>query len=109
VDIRLRPASRWNSAWNRDALTRQWGIRYLWKGDSLGNRNYKPEDRSKGILLANPEKGVAEVVQLLKGGYQVILLCACKRAESCHRTRVADLIQAHFSTFTREQHSVLLL
>ncbi|HET8851889.1 MAG TPA: DUF488 domain-containing protein [Ktedonobacteraceae bacterium] len=95
VDIRSQPRSRWYPAWNRSALIARWRCRYLWKGDTLGNVHYKPEDRSKGIKLAAPERGVVEVVHLFQSGYQVILLCACKYPESCHRLLVAKLVQEH--------------
>ena len=94
VDIRLKPRSRWYPQFNLKALDQRYGVQYGWCPE-FGNLNHKPEDRHKGIALKDPEAGLRKVMQLLQQGYSIMLLCACKDYESCHRKVVHEmLIQA---------------
>lgn len=91
IDIRLSPWSRWRPAWNTNALASRFGNRYIW-AKRLGNVNYK--DRERGIQLAEGhEEAIQKAVNLLQRGYSLVLLCACKHEETCHRRVVAALIQ----------------
>jgi uncharacterized protein (DUF488 family) len=92
VDIRLSPRSRWQPAWNQSALIERWGDRYIHLPE-LGNLHYKPEDREKGIKLANPEQGLHDLeTYVLRAGYTAVVMCACKSYETCHRHVVCELI-----------------
>lgn len=88
VDVRLKAYSR-KSNWTMKALQTRFGERYVWMGE-LGNQNYKG-DRGKGVILANPGKGVAKVLALLEK-QPVILMCGCGNLRICHRLDVAKLI-----------------
>jgi uncharacterized protein (DUF488 family) len=91
VDIRYRPRSRWQPAWNRNALAGIYGARYVWDR-RLGNLNY--QHRECGIALAEGHAAaVQEAAALLCAGTSLLLLCACKDARTCHRTLVAKYIQ----------------
>ena len=58
----------------------------------LGNLHYRPQDREKGIKIANPERGIVRLMKGLEQGYTLILLCACKN-KGCHRWDVVKLLE----------------
>lgn len=89
VDIRLSPRSRWKPEFNQRALIAKYGSQYKHCRE-LGNLNYN--NREQGIKLADPERGVARVIELLQSGHSVMLLCACKHYEQCHRKTAYELI-----------------
>ena len=91
VDIRFSARSRWNQSFRQDRLAQKYGAQYI-HCPSLGNLNYRPEDRSKGITIADPETGILVVRNLLSGGNDVMLLCGCKEYERCHRKVVYELL-----------------
>jgi hypothetical protein len=87
VDIRYTPASR-NPEWTKSAFEKRFGSRYTWLRN-LGNVNHhKPGN----IRIADPEKGIAQLAEILKD-HSAILLCGCPEYEECHRKTVADLFQ----------------
>ena len=92
VDIRYSPRSRWRPVFNQAALIERYGPLKYGHCRELGNVNYnKPNEP---IKLSAPEEGVRWVVRLLRGGHSVMLLCACKNYEHCHRKMAYDLIMA---------------
>jgi len=92
VDIRYAPYSRWAASWNSRALMHTYGpIRYQHVKE-LGNVNYNKPDLP--IQLADPDVWVHKCVKSLQQGWSLVLLCACKNYETCHRKTVYDLIQA---------------
>lgn len=94
LDIRETPVSRWKPAFNRKALIEQFGgFRYGWWPE-FGNINHRPEDRHKGIALADPQAGLTRILKVLESGRSVMLMCACKDYEKCHRKTVYELIMA---------------
>ena len=44
--------------------------------------------------MANPAVGIAGLVQYLKEGHELILLCKCVEYEECHRKLIVDLLLA---------------
>ncbi len=92
IDIRERAQSRWWPMWNKKQLREKWGSRYTHE-KKLGNVNRR--DRSLLIVLRgpHPEQAIAGMVALLCHGYSLVLLCACKDYETCHRKVVAEMIQ----------------
>lgn len=94
VDIRATPRCKWEPAFNRNSLAEDYRGQYLWLGDELGNKNYRPEDREKGIQLVKPESGIPRLMLGLEKGFTLVLFCACREYESCHRHTVVDLLQA---------------
>ena len=91
VDVRLLPRSRWWPHWTKKALRARWGTRYTHE-KCLGNLNYR--DSTQPIVLCgpHPEHAIAAAAGLLRVGYSIVLLCACRDADTCHRTLVASLI-----------------
>jgi hypothetical protein len=91
VDIRLSPHSTWHRAFNKAALAKRFPKRYVHMPE-LGNLHYRPQDRKKGIKIANPERGIARLMKGLSQGRTLILLCACKN-KGCHRWTVITLLE----------------
>lgn len=92
VDIRLRPQSRYWPVWNKKHLLARWGSRYTHE-KQLGNVNYKNRSLPVQLCGLRVEQAILGLVALLKQGYSVTLLCACRDFETCHRKVVAELIQ----------------
>lgn len=96
VDVRSAPYSKFASQYNREILTaelKKAGIRYLYMGDVLGARY---EDKS--LLFPNGkvdfekvratqefQKGIDRVIDGLKKGYSISLMCSEKEPFDCHR------------------------
>ncbi|GLV56332.1 hypothetical protein KDH_31730 [Dictyobacter sp. S3.2.2.5] len=89
LDIRLNPTSRWRPQWRKSALQERWRDRYIHKRD-LGNVNYRND---QPIQLLNPARGIEEVAQMLRRGSSLVVLCACKDYEMCHRHTVVELLK----------------
>ena len=98
LDIRYRPISRYRPQWNKSRLQAQWGTRYK-HCRTLGNINYK--DRSQPIVLLDPEPTITIVAQHLESGNNIIVMCACKSHDECHRKPVIELIQQRQASFPR--------
>lgn len=82
VDIRFSPNSR-VPQWSGQKLKELLGDRYLYVHD-LGNEGYK----TGTLKIVNIDAGIRQLKDVLKGR-GVILLCACKHVEECHRSYVA--------------------
>lgn len=90
IDIRYSPRCRWNARWNKNALLRTYGpTRYIHL-KCFGNVNYNQPGQP--IQLANPNERLSSVVNFLVSGASLMLLCACKNYETCHRKTVYDLL-----------------
>lgn len=88
VDIRYSPRSHWYPQWSGQALQKTWGDRYR-HIKALGNVNYRS---AAPIQLMDADAGVRWAVATLKAGYSLILLCACRDEERCHRKVVKELV-----------------
>lgn len=86
VDIRYSPYSR-DARWTQKALIELLGNRYLWLQD-LGNLNYK---RGGPIQLVHPANGAARLRPILEQ-QSILLLCACRSLETCHRKVAAEYL-----------------
>lgn len=75
------------------ALEAAWGGRYRHMR-ALGNVNYRWADAP--ILQANLETGIRWAVERLRVGYSLILLCARKDDDRCHRNLVEEPIKQTF-------------
>lgn len=89
IDIRYVPSCQWGKQWNKEALKARYGKQYIHLR-CFGNVNYLHPDRP--ISLANPAERLDTVVNALGHGASLLLLCACKDYERCHRKTVYDLI-----------------
>ena len=88
VDVRLVPMSR-RPEWSEVCLKQALGAAYAWIGE-WGNVNY----RTGGpVLLADFEGGLAK---LGRPAENVILLCACRNVNVCHRKVVAEKLAAEW-------------
>lgn len=104
VDTRYRPACNWSPLWTQSGLENRYGDRYIYRGNWLGNLNYNNDDP---IKLANEKAGIDWLVSELKEGKTLILLCACKEENICHRKTIYDKVKAilgdRFPSFQLEQ------
>lgn len=88
IDTRFSPRSM-RPEWRQEALQSKYNKRYHWAGHFLGNRNFKGGD----IVLADPDTGIRGLRTYLREGYNLVLLCACREYETCHRKKIVDLLQ----------------
>lgn len=88
VDSRYSPVSR-VPYWHGGALRELLGDRYMYNA-SFGNRTYR-----QGIItLADPDFGLKRLDH--QGITKVIILCACKDGETCHRKQVGEYLALYF-------------
>lgn len=96
VDIRYQPVSK-NPDWCKANLQRVFGRRYTWARE-LGNMNY---NQPLPIEILHPEAGLREVANLASKSV-VVLMCACRNSETCHRRMVAGMIENQYGVPVRE-------
>lgn len=87
VDVRFYPNSR-NPSFRKGTLEQLLGERYLHL-KPCGNKNFR--NQREGIVLAD-EADCLRVLEQLAKQQPLILLCACKRHEECHRSLLATLL-----------------
>lgn len=78
VDIRSFPRSRFCPHFNQkrlDQSLKEDGIEYLFKGNNLGGRGENE----------NYEETIDELVEMVKAGKQVCVMCSEKDFKQCHR------------------------
>lgn len=90
IDTRFNPHSR-NPAWNKITLQRKLIERYV-HVQELGNVNY--QEWSAEIQIKDLEAGLRYIEHHLLTN-NVILLCACKDRNSCHRKVIANACEQH--------------
>ncbi len=99
IDIRYSPRSRWQPQWNTKTLQAAWGDRYRHM-KALGNVNYRFPDAP--IQLLDAGAGIQWAIETLQAGYSLILLCACRDYQRCHRKTVKELIEAALGAKAQE-------
>lgn len=85
IDARLVPYSQ-REAWRSTGLRQRLGTNYQGVPD-LGNVNYRTPGAP--FVLRDQESGLARVRGM---GRPMIVLCACRNHDTCHRSMVANLI-----------------
>jgi uncharacterized protein (DUF488 family) len=85
VDIRFRPQSRL-PMWRQAALLRVFGDDYVWCQD-WGSPNFKAGPPHTMLDL----DGGWETIRLIER--PVILLCACRDKETCHRKPLSEWLE----------------
>jgi uncharacterized protein (DUF488 family) len=90
VDVRMVPRSRWAPLWNGAVLHNRLGDRYVWLRE-FGNRNYKGTFAEIEIAdLPTGEKRLREFLAKDATGKAVVLMCACRDINVCHRKVLAE-------------------
>lgn len=97
VDIRLKPRSR-APQWQRAALARLLGGRYA-LCSRLGNLNYST---GGPVEIWDLDFGLVSLLEGLTLFPRLILLCACREPQGCHRTVVARALADRHGIHTRE-------
>ena len=91
VDVRMVPRTRWMPLWNAAALHARLGDRYAWLKE-FGNRNYR--GTFEQIEIADFKLGIKRLHELtglpFQGGKNVVLMCACRDVNVCHRKVLAE-------------------
>lgn len=85
VDVRSKPYSRWRPQFNMPALRSRFLDRYHGMPELGGLGDADPKDRQQGL---------EKVRALLESGRDVVLLCAEKDPNKCHRKPLAEEISA---------------
>lgn len=85
IDTRISPWS-WDDQWKGEALKARYGKKYRYAGKYLGNLGYK----SGYIRIADIETGIDGIMMYLYEGYELILLCQCKKFDKCHVSSIVD-------------------
>lgn len=91
-DIRFSPRSRVHK-WRKPYLRNWLGESYVHL-PALGNIHYNEPGRDRE--LADPAFGVPLIIQPLREGKHVGLMCVCKDHDECHRSDAADEILTLF-------------
>lgn len=86
VDVRRKPRSRW-SQWNRQHLRSVLGDHYRWM-KALGNGTKS----ARAVPLVDEERGLAELVRMLRRYESVLLLCVEEDPGRCHRSYIAEKV-----------------
>jgi hypothetical protein len=94
IDTRFSPRSRF-AMWQEAHLRSRYGARYHRAGRYLGNIHYKD---GGPIALADPERGIAGLVQYVREGTSFILLCGCADYSQCHLHVIVSLLQIALPT-----------
>ncbi len=92
IDIRYSPRSRFHHQWNKKNLQDKLKSNYIHVVE-MGNVNYK---NGGEFSLLNPERGLEVIAPLLYQYQNIVLMCACKHVDLCHRKLVAEIVQKEF-------------
>lgn len=96
VDIRSSPYSQHTPQFNRESLMgelKKENILYVYMGNTLGGRYTNPEllfpdgkvDYDKVKQTKNFIRGIEKVIEGIKKGYKIALMCSEKEPFDCHR------------------------
>jgi len=92
VDIRFSPRSRFNPNWsknNTEGTVRAAGIASYRHEQGLGNPNF----RDPGHMTLADWSKVGDIIEALKSGVNVAIMCACAKYSTCHRQLVVQKVK----------------
>ena len=85
IDTRITPWS-WDEQWRKEALQDRYGDKYKFAGKYLGN-----EGKDLGLIrFADIDTGIDGLMRYFDQGYDLILLCQCKKYNTCHVRHIVD-------------------
>ena len=87
VDVRENPFRAFLSAYTKKGLEKCLGDRYVWIRE-LGNKS-----RELPPTLVDEEEGLRKLRELMKKHRRIVLLCAEKDENRCHRNYIKKLIE----------------
>jgi len=87
VDIRENPFKAYRNCYTKKSLEKQLGDKYIWIRE-LGNKT-----RTLPPTLVDEEEGLRKLKQIMLTHTTVILLCAEKNEENCHRSYIKKKIE----------------
>jgi len=84
IDVRSKPYSCWQPAFNRRTLEKTLGSFYTWRGHDLGGQDWTPDSR---IIGCN------KLIDGFKRHSRICLMCLERDPRNCHRTELSDILQ----------------
>jgi len=87
VDVRENPFRAFLNAYTKKGLEKCLGDRYVWIRE-LGNKS-----RELPPTLVDEEEGLRKLRELMKKHRRIVLLCAEKDENRCHRNYIKKLIE----------------
>ena len=108
IDTRYKPYCSWSNEWKQEFLRDKYKQRYRFAGTVLGNMNYK----GGFIQIANPDVGIHGLLMYLQEGYNLVVMCGCKRYKDdegnpiCHRAEICDRVLEQLPDVEIVQHPV---
>jgi len=105
VDVRSRPYSKFNPQFNQTDLQHslaQYGITYVFMGDSLGGRPSDPDcynkegrvDYEKVKTKAFFQKGIERLKTAWLKNLLIAIMCSESKPSDCHRSRLIGRVLA---------------
>lgn len=96
IDVRSSPYSRYASHFNKESLSeylKREGIGYIFMGNCLGARYENKNllfpsgkvDFSKVVLTQEFLNGISRIIDGIRKGFQIALVCSEKNPFDCHR------------------------
>jgi uncharacterized protein (DUF488 family) len=85
VDVREDPRRAYRGTYTKSYLEKELKDKYVWIPE-LGNKTRDIDN----IQLVNEEEGLKKLLELAKRYEHIVLLCAEKKDEDCHRSYVKD-------------------
>ena len=93
VDVRENPHRAYLGCYTRAHFIKRFSSHYVWIKE-LGNRT-----RTLPPQLVNEEAGMTQLEELCEGSNRIVLLCAEKDEERCHRRyvkeRITEILESH--------------
>ena len=85
VDVRADPFHAYRGTYTKSYLAKRLKDKYVWIPE-LGNKTRDIDN----IQLVNEEEGLKKLLELVRRHDHIVLLCAEKKDEDCHRSYVKD-------------------
>ena len=88
IDTRMKPYSS-ITGWNKHDLEKEYGDRYIWAGQTLGNKNFNTDLPIDIVAL----KSGANLVKQELRGHDAIFICGCPDLDACHTELIAEYLR----------------
>ena len=91
VDVRTKPYSQFRPEFNRNKLLVSLpaiGIEYVYKGEALGGLSLNEKEQQETLY----QQGIDFLIERLKSGQTVAIMCCEADVRNCHRYKIADEI-----------------
>jgi uncharacterized protein (DUF488 family) len=89
VDVRTTPYSRFRPQFNKNSLAKTLlaiGIEYIFKGEELGGLSLNEKTYQDTLY----QQGIDFLIEKLKSGYRLAIMCCEADVRNCHRLDISD-------------------